>query len=68
MRLLPYSLCFHQFYLDVSMTFEEKDLVLGWLKSIGEQDYRSIGEVIKMCVDDVEAKIYYLKRAKGELK
>lgn len=50
------------------MTFEEKDLVLGWLKSIGEQDYRSIGEVIKMCVDDVEAKIYYLKRAKGELK
>lgn len=40
----------------------DREKVLIWLQSIGEDDPRCIAEVIEQCAKDVEARKYYLSR------
>ena len=44
----------------------DREWVLEWLNEIGEKDFKSIKEVLDLCKNDKEARIYFVKRAKHE--
>jgi len=45
------------------MTADEEEVIAGWLEYIGETDPATIGESIRQCQKDPEARRYFLDRA-----
>lgn len=45
------------------MTADEEEVIAGWLEYIGETDPATIGETIRQCQKDPEARRYFLDRA-----